>query len=448
MLSNQSQKEIVMKNKRLIVLIVVLLALLSLACNAVGRATDPPPTDTVQPTQAPPTDTPVPADTPAPKDTPVPADTPVSAATPVPTEVTVEGASLEIINQSGQEIWYVFISLSDAEEWGDDWLGGDIIPDGESYILTGIAEGIYDVLAEDADENAIETLWEVEITGENTWTVTAVAASLEVVNGSLDIIAELYVSPSTSDSWGDDWLGGSAIKSGGSFIAEGLANDTYDARVVDGEGNVIESIYNMVIDGEYFWNISGRTDLPDNAVLRFEDDFSDNRNKWAQTAESADVYYMPPEDGEFCILIKATDLTAWEWYVPFRPDEFVAEVACIPDDATDATCGLGFGPDGDNLYWYEVSPSDQKFALFLLKDDAWQEPLIEWTESKNILPSGWNYLSMERLDGYVSVLVNGVLIGQVESNYFPTGRIGIGGATYDEGNVTVCLDDLRVWRVE
>jgi len=41
-----------------------------------------------------------------------------------------------------------------------------------------------------------------------------------------------------------------------------------------------------------------------------------------------------------------------------------------------------------------------------------------------------------------------VMLAQVESNIFPTGRIGIGGATYDDGNVTVCLDDLHVWRLE
>jgi hypothetical protein len=109
---------------------------------------------------------------------------------------------------------------------------------------------------------------------------------------------------------------------------------------------------------------------------------------------------------------------------------------------------LGFGPDGDNLYWFEVSPYDQTYALFLLEEGAWQDNLVDWTESKVIDPSGMNFLSMERVGGTLSMYVNGILVDAVDGSRFPTGRIGIGGSTYEDGNVTVCLDNLRVWRME
>lgn len=360
----------------------------------------------------------------------------------------MEGFELEIINESGRDIWYIYISQSDADSWGDDWLQADVIAAGDSYVVTGIPAGVYDLQAEDENGEIIETIWEAEITESTFWTVVG-GGSLEVINNSTDIIAELYVSASDSDSWGDDQLGGVAIKSGGSYVVEGLSNDAlYDIKAADADGNTIEAIYNVSVYGWYTWYVIGKTDLPSNAVLRFEDDFSNNRNNWAQTRETDQVRYIPPADGQYCILIKSTDLTAWEWYEPFRPDKFVAEVACTPDAGTDATCGIGFGPDGDNLYWFEVSPESQTYALFLLKDDAWQEAPISWTESKNIVPTGWNYLSIERVGGYFSVFVNGVMLGQVESNIFPTGRIGIGGASYEDGNVTVCVDNLRVWRLE
>jgi len=356
--------------------------------------------------------------------------------------------SLEIINNSGRDIYFVYISSTDAEDWGEDWLNGEVIPDGASYTITGIPIGVYDLQVEDKNNEIIENVWEAEISEDTSWTVTG-GASLEVLNNSEDIIAALYVSPSDSDDWGEDRLGGVALKSGGSFVVEGLDNDVlYDAKATDADGNTVESIYHVSLNGWYTWYVYGRTDLPTNAVLRFEDEFSDNRNNWGATRETDEVHYLPPKDGEYCILIKVPNLTAWEWYEPFRPDQFVAEVACRPDEDTDATCGLGFGPDGDNLYWFEVSSSEQMFALFLLQNDEWQDPLIDWTESKNIVPGGWNYLSIERVGGYFSVFVNGVMQGQVESTIFPTGRIGIGGATYDDSNVTVCLDDLRVWRIE
>ena len=88
------------------------------------------------------------------------------------------------------------------------------------------------------------------------------------------------------------------------------------------------------------------------------------------------------------------------------------------------------------------------FALFLLENGSWQTPPIEWTESVNISPQGPNYLSMERVQDQLNVFINGVLVGQVASDRFPTGRVGIGGSTYDDGNATVCIDSLQVWRLE
>jgi hypothetical protein len=186
--------------------------------------------------------------------------------------------------------------------------------------------------------------------------------------------------------------------------------------------------------------------LPDNAEVRFADDFSDNRNSWGMGSEP-NVDYIPPTDGEFCIWIQSEQLLAWEWYEPFRTDEFFAEVKCTLDSA-DSECGLGFGPDGDNLYWFKVRPATQEFSLQLLQDDVWQDDLLETTTSYYISPFGANYLALGRVDNVVSVYVNGVLIGQVENALFPTGRVGIGGATYDVPDTMVCLDDLRVWQLQ
>ena len=432
-----------MEDKRWIWLFVSLLMVVSLACNAIAGRSTPEPAVIV------PTEAPAATEEAAPTSTPRPTDTPGSTVTPESTDAPVTGVSLEIINESSRDIWYLYISPSDADSWGDDWLEMDIIPAGGSYIVTGIPAGVYDLQAEDENGNIIESLWDIEIAEDTYWAVIGSAASLEVINDSETLIASLYVSPSDADTWGEDRFGGVALKSGGSFVVDGLDDSLlYDAKVTDADGKTIESIYYVSIYGQYTWHIVGKVDLPANAALRFEDDFSDNRNNWGTTRETDEVRYIPPTNGEYCILIKSTNLTAWEWYEPFRPDQFVAEVACIPDAGTDATCGIGFGSDGDNLYWFEVSPETQTYALFLLRDDAWQEPLIPWTESKNIIPTGWNYLSIERVGGYFSVFINGVLLGEVESTIFPTGRIGIGGSSYDDGNVTVCLDDLRVWRLE
>lgn len=362
-------------------------------------------------------------------------------------EPETEGATLEISNESGIDVWYVYISPADADEWGDDWLGDDVIDDGETYTIESIPEGVYDVKAEDENHEEIAVVWEADVEGNLTWDITGLS-SFEVINDSDDAIYYLYISASDSTTWGDDWLGDDTIEAGASHVVSDVPRGTYDIKATDQDDDSVEVVYNVAFPEKSSWTVVGKTPLPGNAVLRFEEEFEDNRNNWGLDSESENVFYKRPAGGEYCILIKSDNFTAWEWYEPFRTDEFVADVACRLDGAEDASCGLGFGPDGDNIYWYEVSPSDQTFALFLLEDDSWQENLIEWTVSQNINPNGVNYLSLERVEGIVSLYVNSVLIGQADSDRFPEGRVGLGGSTYSEGNATVCLDNLRVWRLE
>ena len=423
-----------MQQRNKLLLVFSILVLLSLACSIPGRSTPVPVT-------------PMP-DVPKTEETKEPEPTDTPEAQPTPTSIPKSKAStIEITNVSGQDIGFLFIAASDEDDWGDDWLNGDTIADGETYQITGIPDGVYDMQANDMENFVIQEIWSVEVKGNFAWTVNLDVA-LEIYNYSTETIAEIYIAPSDSDTWGDDWLAGDEIAVDDFYYFTGMDTGLYDIKAVDADEDVIETVYNFSIEGPYYLDIVGKTLLPDNAVLRFEDDFADNRNSWGQS-ENDDVRYNPPANGEFCIDIKTDNLTAWEWYEPFRPDEFVAEVACyISDDSLDSTCGLGFGPDGDNLYWFEVSPEYQTYTLNLLLNDEWQDNLIPWTDSYNIYPGGWNYLSLERLDGYVSVFINGVQVGGVESDHFPTGRIGVGGSTYDESNITICLDDLRVWRME
>lgn len=418
------------KNSRWILVAAVSLILASLACISPGGS----PTPVPEPTEVPPTVAPTEPPVEAPKATPV-------------QDAETGSASLEIINQSGVDLWYVYISSTKSEEWGEDWLGDAMILEGETYVVEGIPEGVYDIRVENENGELVESAWEVALEGMTSWNITG-QVSLEVLNTSDERIAYLYISPVDSDSWGQDWLGDEVIEAEGSYVVEGIPRGSYDMQVTNADDEAIETVFNVDMSGSKSWTVEGKTNLPSNAVLRFEEDFSDNRNDWGFDTEGEDVFYMRPSGGEYCILIKSNNWTAWEWYEPFRPDEFVVEVSCALEQGNDASCGLGFGPDGDNLYWFEVSPYDQTYALFLLEEGAWQDNLVDWTESKVIDPSGMNFLSMERVGGTLSMYINGILVDEVDGSRFPTGRIGIGGSTYEDGNVTVCLDNLRVWRME
>ena len=423
----------------------------SLGCGLVdlaGRLMAP--TETVAPTALPaPTETrtPVPVATEA-EPTPTATSTPEpqeEVATPEPEADTV---SLEVVNETGQDIWYLFVAPSQEDMWGDDRLGDEIFMAGDTTVVEGLPPGMYDVQALTEDETIIETVWEVDLTQASSLTLSGEAA-LEVNNLTDVTIEALYISAVDAETWGDNALS-EAIPAGASTTVEGIPSGWYDLRTVDTTGETVEAVFDIELIGDNFWDVVGKAALPDNATLRFEDTFDDNRNSWGET-RSEDVNYQAPTDGTYCIEINVDQLTAWEWYEPFRTDEFVAEVACQIEEEADATCGLGFGPDGDNLYWFEVSPFDQMYRLRFLRDDEWQDPLIDWTVSKNIsnIPEvGWNTLSMERIGDTLSIYANGIWLTDVEESTLDTGRVGLGGATYENPGVTVCLDNLRVWELD
>jgi hypothetical protein len=440
-----------MKPARTILLAVSVLALAALACSPFGGSDDEA-TATFPPTRTPAdvnkgTPTPLPdSPTPEPEEpTPEPPTKQVEEPTPTP-EAESSLASLLIANESPVTVFYLYISSSDADEWGDDMLGDDVLEPGESYLFTDIPPGDYDIKAEDLSGNIIETAWEVRLEGEVELSITAPVV-ITIVNESSSTIAEVNISPVESDDWGDDWLGGDTISPGDTYTLWDIPGGYYDLRLGEANGDSIETLYNVALFGEQEWVVYGVASVPENAVLRFEDDFSDNQNNWGNV-DTEHTTFMAPAGGEYCMLIKVPDNTAWEWYEPFRTDEFVAEVECYVDGTQDATCGIGFGPDGDNFFWYEVSAYDQHYALFLQVNNEWQDKLIEWTESSYIDPYATNYLAIERVGGMIRLLVNGMVIDEVWYEGFYEGRIGIGGATYSDPNATVCLDNLRVWRLE
>ena len=61
-----------------------------------------------------------------------------------------EAISFELINNSSQDVWYLYVSPSTDDNWGEDILGEDIIYAGESaevVIDDGLATCEYDLLA-------------------------------------------------------------------------------------------------------------------------------------------------------------------------------------------------------------------------------------------------------------------------------------------------------------
>jgi hypothetical protein len=55
-------------------------------------------------------------------------------------------------------------------------------------------------------------------------------ASLTVVNRTSETVCYMRISPTTSDTWGEDWLGADMISSGESYTWPAIAAGSYDLR--------------------------------------------------------------------------------------------------------------------------------------------------------------------------------------------------------------------------
>src|SRR3954468_11044931 len=63
----------------------------------------------------------------------------VLAAAPVLSSARVRSASITIANSSGRSIINVYLSHTDADDWGSNQLGNSTIASGESYTISNVA---------------------------------------------------------------------------------------------------------------------------------------------------------------------------------------------------------------------------------------------------------------------------------------------------------------------
>lgn len=81
---------------------------------------------------------------------------------------------LDIVNKSRTSIHHLYLSPVKADEWGDDQLGdgsGDTVEPGDTFTLTEIDRGRYDVMlvADDGTECVVE---DVRFNESKEWVIT------------------------------------------------------------------------------------------------------------------------------------------------------------------------------------------------------------------------------------------------------------------------------------
>lgn len=162
-------------------------------------------------------------------------------------------ANVEIINNTdGWDIWYIYISPVTSDSWGDDWLGSEILYDGE-YIVFDVPAGTYDIMLVDEDDDEY-IQYGVDVYDYYTWSVTlddlgSVDYSSDYYEGGATVYGDapvtiyndtggydiwyIYCNPSSYSEWGDDRLGSEILWDGEEFTFWVDGGDYYDIQCVD-----------------------------------------------------------------------------------------------------------------------------------------------------------------------------------------------------------------------
>ncbi len=185
------------------------------------------------------------------------------AATPRPieTEVATESPGggefqLKVVNETSADICYVLISPADSDEWGDDLLGEDEtieVGQSRSFSVPGVP---HDAMFLNCDEAVLATIFDVD----SDFTLTVGGAGLFELTASNESSIELcyiYISPTTSDDWGDDWLGGKEVISPGDGVRIFYVEPgTYDLLAQDCDGEDVVTENEVELDSDTEWMIS------------------------------------------------------------------------------------------------------------------------------------------------------------------------------------------------
>lgn len=168
---------------------------------------------------------------------------------------TVAPFTLTVTNDSPEEIWYVLISPSDSDEWGEDWLDEDeVIAAGTSFTF-GVPGAAHDVMVLSPDEYVLETAWDV--TEDTTLYVGGPnLVALDVHNDGATDVCFAHISYATDEEWGSDWLGEKEkIAAFGGRRRFWVTPDAYDLLVRDCEGENLVEEYEVDVTGGYTWVI-------------------------------------------------------------------------------------------------------------------------------------------------------------------------------------------------
>jgi hypothetical protein len=183
--------------------------------------------------------------------------------------------------------------------------------------------------------------------------------------------------------------------------------------------------------------------------LVLEDDFSDDYSGFTRHEED-DTSELGYEDDEYHIAVFEENQVRWAYSGDAEFDDLAVEVRARLVEGDEEGCyGLLVRADAGTRDFYRFGISaDGQYSIFRYSGGRWTD-LVDWTESPDIEGDGeWDLLRVEAVGSELSFLVNGELLTTAEDDELDSGRIGLHVGTYDDPELRVAFDDLKVYALE
>lgn len=197
-------------------------------------------------------------------DTPTqPTNTPLPPPTPIPQDSNLVG--IEVDNLTSTSVCFAYITTPDDDTWGEDQLGSEEIIEAGYYRVFEVTPGTYDIRLDDCYGKVIDAQYGLEVSD-----ITVIelfdAEVPQGGNGSITMINDLesdtcyvYISPSTSDDWGNDWLGTGVVVPTEYQYVFTMKPGQYDMTALDCNFETMSEVYQVdITESGYIWSLSGK----------------------------------------------------------------------------------------------------------------------------------------------------------------------------------------------
>lgn len=180
--------------------------------------------------------------------------------------------------------------------------------------------------------------------------------------------------------------------------------------------------------------------------LLFQDDFSDRSGGWNEGDWEGSSIWI--EDGDYHVLVKKayTGTSGWRMETSYADLIFEADARQVSGPDNNAYGLLFRYKNKDNFYRFSISGLG-KYEIDKRLEGEWVS-IKKWTPSEAINQGvAANHLKVICQGNTIEVYVNDQHLATVTDDSFSEGYIALTAAAYEEPDVHVAFDNVKIWEV-